>query len=187
MAPSQAPSSSAASAQDVLLATKLRPPHQRPGWVPRPRLDRQLQAAPGELVLVCGPAGFGKSSLLAAWARADHRPVAWLSLDPGDNDPVRFWRHVAAALDGVHAGVAERVGPFVPGAGRPFADVVTALVNEFAAATEDVVLVVDDYHLVESPEVHRSVEFLLHHLPSALHVVLARRPHPPLPLDRLRA
>ena len=116
MAPSQAPSASVASAHDVLLATKLRAPQPRAGWVPRPRLVRQLQSGTGELVLVCGPAGFGKSSLLADWARADDRPVAWLSLDTGDNDPVRFWRHVAAALDGVHAGVVERVGPLVPGA-----------------------------------------------------------------------
>src|SRR5689334_6113311 len=188
MAPSQAPSSPAASAQDVLLATKLRPPHPRANWVPRPRLVRQLQTGPGQLVLVCGPAGFGKSSLLAAWARADHRPVAWLSLDTGDNDPVRYWRHVAAALDGVRTGLAERVGPLVPGpAGTPFAGVVTALVNEFAAAADDAVLVIDDYHLVESPEVHSSVEFLLDHLPSALHVVLASRTDPPLPLARLRA
>src|SRR6185437_14065092 len=188
MAPSQAPSSSAASAQDVLLATKLRPPHPRAGWVPRPRLVRQLQTGPGQLVLVCGPAGFGKSSLLAAWARADHRPVAWLSLDTGDNDPVRFWRHVAAALDGVRSGLAGRVGPLVPSAaGTPFAGVVTALVNEFAAAADEVVLVIDDYHLVEAPEVHRSMEFLLDHLPPALHLVLASRSDPPLPLARLRA
>ena len=94
--------------------------------------------------------------------------MAWLSLDTGDNDPVRFWRHVAAALDGVHAGVVERVGPLVPGAaGTPFAGVVTALVNEFAAAADEVVLVIDDYHLVEAPEVHRSMEFLLDHLPPA--------------------
>ena len=188
MAPSQAPSSSVASAHDVLLATKLRTPQPRAGWVPRPRLVRQLQSGTGELVLVCGPAGFGKSSLLAAWARADDRPVAWLSLDTGDNDPVRFWRHVAAALDGVHVGVVERVGPLVPGAaGTPLTGVVTALVNEFAAAADEVVLVIDDYHVVEAPEVHRSMEFLLDHLPPALHVVLASRSDPPLPLARLRA
>src|SRR6185437_13170079 len=98
------------------------------------------------------------------------------------------WRHVAAALDGVHVGVVERVGPLVPGAaGTPLTGVVTALVNEFAAAADEVVLVIDDYHLVEAPEVHRSMEFLLDHLPPALHLVLASRSDPPLPLARLRA
>lgn len=189
MAPSQAPSSPAASAQDALLATKLRTPHPRVGWVARPRLVRQLQAGTErELVLVCGPAGFGKTSLLAAWAQGHDRPVAWLSLDAGDNDPVRFWRHVTAALESVQPGVAERVGPVVPGAAAtPFAGAVTALVNEFAATTAEVSLVVDDYHVVESSDVHRSMEFLLDHLPSALHVVLASRSDPPLPLARLRA
>src|SRR5262245_21133746 len=131
MAPSQAPSPSVAS-QDALLATKLRAPQPRTGWVPRPRLVRRLQAGTArELVLVCGLAGFGKSSLLADWAHGDRRPVAWLSLDTGDNDPVRFWRHVMAALDGVHPGVADQVGPIVPGAAvMPFAGAVTALVNE---------------------------------------------------------
>jgi ATP/maltotriose-dependent transcriptional regulator MalT len=189
MAPSPAPSPSAASAQHALLATKLRAPHPRTGRVPRPRLVRRLQAATEcELVLVCGPAGFGKSSLLAEWVRGDRRPVAWLSLDAGDNDPVRFWRHVTAALDGVHPGVADRVGPVVPGAAAiPFAGVVTALVNAFAVAVDDVALVIDDYHVVASPDVHRSLEFLLDHLPSALRMVLASRSDPPLPLARLRA
>ena len=189
MAPSQAPSPSVASAQDALLATKLRAPQPRAGWVPRPRLVRRLLAGTErELVLVCGPAGFGKSSLLADWAHGDRRPVAWLSLDAGDNDPVRFWRHVTAALDGVRPGVADHVGPIVPdAAATPFAGAVTALVNEFATTAEDVALVIDDYHVVESPDVHRSLEFLLDHLPPALHVVLASRSDPPLPLARLRA
>ena len=89
--------------RDTLLATKLRPPLPRPGWVPRPRLLERLRAV-GGLLLVCAPAGFGKSSLLAEWVRTERRPVAWLSLDEGDNDPVRFWRHVAA-LDGAVPGL----------------------------------------------------------------------------------
>ena len=116
---------------------------------------------------MCGPAGFGKSSLLADWVRADPRAVAWLSLDAADNDPVRFWRHVSAALDGVRPGVAEQVAPLVSAAtATSFAAAVTVLVNELAAAPDQVALVLDDYHLIDAPEVHRSLEFLLDHLPA---------------------
>jgi LuxR family transcriptional regulator, maltose regulon positive regulatory protein len=177
------------SAQDALLATKLRTPRPRTGWVPRPRLVQRLRAGiERELVLVCGPAGFGKSSLLADWVRADPRAIAWLSLDAADNDPVRFWRHVAAALDEVRPGVAEQVAPLVNAAtSTSFAAAVTVLVNELAAAPDQVALVLDDYHLIDAPEVHRSLEFLLDHLPASLHLVLASRSDPPLPLARLRA
>ncbi len=189
MAQPQASRVEAASAQSVLLATKLRPPRPRTGFVPRPRLVRRLRAGTErELVLVCGPAGFGKSSLLADWARDDRRPVAWLSLDAGDNDPVRFWRHAAAALDGMRPGLADRVAPLLSGASSASFDAaVTALVNDFAAVPDEVVLVVDDFHVVEAPEVHRSVEFLLEHLPSSLRLVVSGRSDPPLPLARLRA
>ena len=92
---------------DLLLATKTTVPRLREGRVTRPRLLERLRAATGrEFVLVCAPAGFGKSTLLAEWVKGDRRPVAWLSLDEGDNDPVRFWRHIAAAMDRARPGVA---------------------------------------------------------------------------------
>jgi len=176
-----------AAGRELLLATKIRVPAPRPGWVSRPRLVERLRASTCELVLVCGPAGFGKSSLLADWVRRDERPVGWLSLDEGDNDPVRFWRHVAAALDRARAGLGASAGAVV-GPGRAALDAAaTALVNELAEASDQVVLVVDDYHLVEAPEVHRSMEFLLEHLPPALRLVVASRADPPLPLARMRA
>ena len=104
--------SEVASERDVLLATKLHVPRPRPDLVPRPqlaeRLDRGLARG---LVLVCAPAGYGKTVLLADWARRGQQPVAWLSLDAGDNDPARFWRHAVAALDQMRPGLAERVGP----------------------------------------------------------------------------
>ena len=85
---------------DVLLATKLHLPRIHPGFVPRPRLVQAVcEGLARELVLVCAPAGFGKTALLADWARVDGRPLAWLSLDAGDNDPARFWRYALAALD----------------------------------------------------------------------------------------
>jgi LuxR family transcriptional regulator, maltose regulon positive regulatory protein len=98
--PATTPAKMVASQQDVLLATKLHMPRPQPGTVPRPRLvDRLDEALARGLVLVCAPAGFGKTSLLADWSGRRRWPVAWLSLDEGDNDPARFWRHVVAALD----------------------------------------------------------------------------------------
>ena len=174
---------------DALLATKLHIPRARYDLVPRLRLvDRVTEALAGELTLVCAPAGFGKTMLLADWARRTGRPVAWLSLDAADNDPVRFWRHVAAALGGAREGTARRLtavlGPSTPPA---LEAVVTALVNELASVPDPLVLVLDDYHLIESPAVHESVVLLLEHLPAGLRLVMASRADPPLPLPRLRA
>jgi LuxR family maltose regulon positive regulatory protein len=170
----------------VLLATKLHLPRLRPGFVPRPRLVQAL--SDGLLrgqVLVCAPAGFGKTTLLADWARGDGRPVAWLSLDAGDNNPARFWRHAVAALDLARPGIAERVGPLLgPPPPRSFEGLVTALINELAAVpgADEVLFVLDDYHQVSSEPVHASVAFLLEHLPPGLHLVVSSRADPPLPL-----
>ena len=174
--------------RDALLATKLHMPRLRPGLVRRPRLLASLtEGMARELVLVCTPAGFGKTTLLADWARADRRPVAWLSLDAADNDPARFWRHVAAALDGALPGVAERAAALLGGLQSASSEaVVTTLVNQLVGGPE-VVLVLDDYHLIQAPRVHQSVGFLLTHLPPCLRLVLATRADPPLPLARLRA
>jgi LuxR family maltose regulon positive regulatory protein len=184
--PAAAPARVAASERDVLLATKLHVPGSRPGFVPRPRLAGALG---GGLVLVCAPAGFGKTTLLADWLRSAGRPVAWLSLDVGDNDPVRFWRHVVAALDRARPGIGERVAPLLGPPPSSFEGLVTALINELAAPSgeKEIVLVLDDYHLVDAHQVHASLAFLLEHLPPGLHLVLASRSDPPLPLARLRA
>jgi LuxR family maltose regulon positive regulatory protein len=184
--PAAAPAGVAASEQDVLLATKLHVPGPRPGFVARPRLAGALG---GGLVLVCAPAGFGKTALLADWLRSGGRPVAWLSLDVGDNDPVRFWRHVVAALDRARPGTGERVAPLFAPAPSSFEGLVTALINELAAQSGEnaIVLVLDDYHLIDARQVHASLAFLLEHLPPGLHLVLASRSDPPLPLARLRA
>jgi LuxR family maltose regulon positive regulatory protein len=175
------------SGQDVLLATKLHMPGPQPGFVPRPRLAEALgEGLARGRVLVCAPAGFGKTALLADWARGDGRAVAWLGLDGGDSDPARFWRYVVAALDRARPGLAGRVGspPQASAEG-----LVTALVNELAAGPgpDEVLLVLDDYHLVESGPVHESVAFLLENLPPGLRVVVSGRADPPLPLARLRA
>ena len=121
----------AVSGPDVLLATKLHVPRPQPGFVPRPRLVEALgEGLARGRVLVCAPAGFGKTALLADWAGDGGRPVAWLGLDGGYIDPARFWRYVVAALDRARPGLAGRVG--APPS-RSYEGLVTALINELAA------------------------------------------------------
>ena len=171
-----------------LLATKLYLPRAQPGHVPRPHLLERLRDGLARgLVLVCAPAGFGKTALLADWARDSRRPVAWLSLDEADNDPVRFWRHVTAALDHTRPGVADQLDPLLGPAPTSPEGLVTTLINQLAAEPDQVLLLLDDYHLIDSRPVHRSLEFLLEHRPPSLRLVLASRADPPLPLARLRA
>ena len=177
------------SEQDTLLATKLYVPGLQPGFVPRPRLVEALgDGLARRLILVCAPAGFGKTAVLADWFRPGDRWVAWLSLDAADNDPARFWRHAVAALDRARPGIAERVAPLLGQPRSSFERLVTALINELAAqpGEDELLLVLDDYHLVSSELVHASVGFLLEHRPPELHLVLASRSDPPLPLARLR-
>ena len=186
------PDGSRASAdREVLLATKLHVPRLRPGLVPRARLMERLDDGLGRgLSLVCAPAGYGKSVLLADWVRRVRAPVAWLSLDLGDNDPGRFWRHGLAALDGARPGLAERVEPLLgPPAPSSYTKLVTSVINELSAApgAAEALLVLDDYHLIDCDAVHQSVGFLLEHRPPGLHLVLATRSDPSLPLARLRA
>ena len=188
--PVAAPAGVAMSGQDVLLATKLHVPRPQPGFVPRTRLVEALgEGLALGRVLVCAPAGFGKTALLADWARSGGRPVAWLGLDDGDSDPARFWRYAVAALDRARPGLAGRVGPLLGPSPGSFEGLVTALINELAAdpGPDEVLLILDDYHLVDSGPVHESVAFLLENLPPGLRVVVSGRADPPLPLARLRA
>ena len=191
MAEPSALAASQAAEGDVLLATKLHLPGPRPGLVRRPRLAGQLEAGLGQgMVLVCAPAGYGKTVLLADWALAGQRPVAWLSLDPGDNDPARFWRHVVAALDRVRPGIGARMGPLIgPPTPSSFEGLLTALINDLGAgpAADEALLVLDDYHVIGARPVHDSVQFLLEHRPPGLRLVLTSRSDPPLALARLRA
>src|SRR5690606_7410677 len=116
------------------------------------------------------------------------QPVAWLSLDAGDSDPVRFWRHVAAAVDRVWAGVADRIEPLLGALDRgAFEGLVSAVVNELAAEPGETLLILDDYHVVDAEPVHASLVFLLEHAPPGLRMVLASRVDPPWPLARWRA
>ena len=175
------------SEREALLATKLHMPRAQPGFVPRPRLARRLDEGLARgVILVSAPAGSGKTSLVADWVRASDRPVAWLSLDAGDNDPARFWRHAFAALDRARPGIGSRVAPLLRLSEPPSSEVlVTILINEMAS--HEAVFVLDDYHVIDSRQLHDGVAFLVSNLPTGLRLVLASRNEPPLPLARLRA
>ena len=131
--------------------------------MPRPRLaDRLDEGLAQGLIVVCAPAGYGKTVLLADWARRGRQPVAWLSLDAGDNDPARFWRHAVAALDRARPGMGDHVAPLLgPPAPSSFQGLVTALINDLAA--DEALLVLDDYHVIGSRQVHESLAFLVEH------------------------
>src|SRR3954451_2106893 len=175
-----------------LLATKLHVPVSRNQLVSRPRLLDRLGPLRA-LTLVSAPAGFGKTTLLAEWMAHNGRcepdvRVAWLSLDDGDNDPSRFLAYVVAALQTLDPGVGNQALSLLDDAPALPVDVVlTALINNAAWASGRIVLVLDDYHVIDAPPVHQAVGFLLDHLPPQLHLAIASRSDPPLPLARLRS
>lgn len=176
--------------RDSLLATKMHVPRLSGAFVPRPRLLDLLDAgSSGRLVVVCAPAGFGKSALLADWVRQAHAPAAWLSLDEADNDPARFWRHVLAALDQLWPGIDSRLSPLLgPPGPESFVGFVTSLINALVGSPLDgAALVLDDFHVIDSPPVVESFTYLVEHRPSALSILIGSRIDPPLPLARLRA
>jgi LuxR family transcriptional regulator, maltose regulon positive regulatory protein len=169
--------------RDEVLATKVSVPRPRPDRLARSRLFQRLEEGMARaLVLVCTPAGFGKTTLLADWATNTSLPVAWLSLDEADNDPARFWRHLVAALDRAGPGLGEPLLPLLTGP-RPLSGqgMVTALVKRLETVADELALVLDDYHLLQSRPIHDGLGFLLGHLPPRLHLVLASRSDPPRP------
>jgi LuxR family maltose regulon positive regulatory protein len=175
---------------NALLETKLYAPHPRPGVVPRPRLAGLLErGARSKLTVVSAPPGFGKSTLVAEWLASSAGrtgSTAWVSLDPGDDDVRSFWTYVTAAIERAST-IGDVASPLLDSNAVPVETVLTTLLNALAERPDPVLLVIDDYHVIEQADVHEGFAFLLDHAPPRLHVVLITRSDPPLPLARFRA
>jgi LuxR family maltose regulon positive regulatory protein len=172
----------------ALLMTKLYMPPSRPELVPRRRLLEQLnQGLEHRLTLISAPAGFGKTTLVSAWVKETGIPTAWLSLDAADNDPARFLAYLGAALQSAQKSLGKEIAEELQSSHPPsMEDLLTTLINQVADLAESLILVLDDYHLITATAVHEAVAFLLEHLPPQLHLVIATRADPSLPVARLR-
>jgi len=173
-----------------ILATKLYIPPPRLNVVRRPRLIARLnEGLRCKLIMISAPAGFGKSTLVSDWLAGCERPAAWLSLDAGENDPVRFLTYLVAALQTIAANLGERVlGVLQSPQPPPMEAILVGLLNDLTANVPDhVVLVLDDYHLIDAKPVDQALTYLVEHLPPQIHLVIATREDPQLPLARLRA
>jgi len=177
---------------DQLLATKFFVPSSPHVLISRPRLSTLLDGGlQRPLTVVSAPAGFGKTTLLSAWVQTlpqEATRVAWVSLDEQDNDPVGFWMYVFTALDRLQPGMCtDLVTLSRTQTPPPLPSLLTTLINHLVQSPEQVLLVLDDYHMITDQAVHTSFTSLLEHLPAQLRVVLSTRVDPPLPLSRLRA
>jgi len=172
-----------------LLGTKLSVPPVREGLVRRIRLINLLERGLKRgLVLVSAPAGFGKTTILSELAAQAGMPVAWLSLDDGDNDLQRFLLHLTASIMGTGEGVGEEAGQMLQAMPpAPAEMVITALINSIQEIGRSIALVLDDYQFIQASEVHATVRFLIDHRPAPLVIFLATRADPPFPLARLRS
>jgi LuxR family maltose regulon positive regulatory protein len=175
--------------QHSLLQTKLYIPPIRRELVSRSRLIERLNTGlQRKLTLISAPAGFGKTTLVSEWLAGSAQRAAWLSLDEGDNDPARFLAYMIAALRTIEASIGQGVLSTLQSPQPPSAEaVLTTLINDIAAIPTAIVFVLDDYHLIEAQPIHDALTFLLEHLPPQMHLIIASREDPPLPLARLRA
>src|SRR5438874_750288 len=172
-----------------ILATKLYLPRLRPNVVSRPRLlERLNEGLHRKLTLIAAPAGFGKTTLVSAWVAGCDRQVAWLSLDKGENDPARFLAYLIAALQTIAATIGDGVlGVLQSPQPPPTEAILTALLNEITTLPDNFVLVLDDYHVIDAKAVDQALTYLVEHLPPQMHLVIATREDPQLPLARLRS
>ena len=178
--------------QDQLLATKFFIPSSSQALISRPRLIELLNLSlEYPLTLVSAPTGFGKTTLLSTWIlslQPEHPQIAWVSLDEGDNEPVLFWMYVLTALDGQQPGLCTQLIKYlqtqqVP----PLRSVLQMLINRIAEQLESFLLILDDYHLITEQAIHTNLAYLVEHIPPQLHLIVATRADPPLPISLLRA
>ncbi len=176
---------------NALLLTKLFVPPPRPNLVLRPRLIESLNeslSSGRKLTLISAPAGFGKTTLVSEWIAGCGKSVAWLSLDQGDGDLMRFLSYLVAAMQKLNAGIGRGLSAVLQSSEPPATEaILTNLLNEIITVSEDILIVLDDYHSVESKQVDQAVSFLIEHQPQQLHLLIASREDPSLPLSRLRA
>ena len=173
-----------------LLMTKINIPPARPQTIQRPRLiERLREGLHYNLILISAPAGFGKTTLLSEWVHQNQSRIrtAWVSLDEGDNDPVRFWDYFITALQKLQPACGEKSLKLLHSPQPPLIEpLLTALINDLVGILGDFMVVLDDYHLIESQKIYDGIIYLLDHLPSQMHLVIASRVDPPLPLARFR-
>jgi len=177
----------------MLLTTKLSIPPQRPHLVVRPLLFALLEAGlQKKLTLVSAPAGFGKTTVVANWLaqrpeEKSRTSVAWLALDENDNDPIRFFAYLLAALQKVDPAIGAAASPLLQATPSPALEaLLTLIINDLSAQTTPLLLVLDDYHEIRAPAIHQALIFLLDNLPACLHLLLTTRADPPWPLARWR-
>jgi LuxR family transcriptional regulator, maltose regulon positive regulatory protein len=172
----------------LILTTKLHMPASLAELVPRARLTERLnEGMNGKLTLVSAPAGFGKTTLVSEWAAGSRQPVAWISMDEEDNDPIQFLTYIIAALQMIKANIAEGVLSVLQYAQSPPSDsMLTTLLNEISTIPEKFTLVLDDYHVANSKAADHILKFLLEHLPPQMHLIITTREDLHIPLNRLR-
>src|SRR5207248_75374 len=151
-------------------------------------IERLNEGLHRKLTLIAAPAGVGKTTLVSAWVAGCDRQVAWLSLDKGDSDPTLFLTYLVAALQTIAPNIGEGVlGVLQSPQPPPTASILTALLNEITTIPDNFILVLDDYHVIDAKPIDQALTYLVEHLPSQMHLVIATREDPPLPLARLRA
>ncbi len=173
---------------DELLRTKLFIPSPRQDFVPRPRLVQRLAAGiQNKLTLLSAPAGFGKTTLLSEGISTIKHPVAWVSLDKEDNDPVRFWSYCIRAFQTVNANLGEKALLNLQNSQIPHIEsILTSIINDAAELLEHMYIVLDDYHMINTELIHNDMIFLLEHMPPQLHLIITTRIDPPFPLPLMR-
>ena len=173
----------------LLITTKLAiPPHYLNKIVPRTHIYAQMDAGlQRPLIIINAAAGFGKTTLVSGWIRQSHIPAAWISLEQTDNDLLRFWRYILTALHQLQPAMAELLETWDTSQQTlQIESVLTQLINTSMTLTQDIVLVLDDYHTITNPAIHQTLSFLLEHLPPQLHLIIITQHDPPLQLARFR-